>query len=481
VLRHSAAYFAVRAVNGILALTSIYLLTRWLTREQYGHYALGMAAINVASALGFQAIGVAAARFHPTTLAPQGPSGAALSGETWRLFGRAAAVVVALGSVAALAAHGFGAQGAVGVPMIVAITLGAVVMGLHNLGLQFANVQGNPLRYGWLTTSRSAFVLALALALVSWGYGAVGALTAVVVGGLLSVSLFSPAQPWRAPRDRDPQLRRQLVDYGVPLALTYMAAMVVDVADRFLIASFHGPSAVGSYAAAYDLAQQTISVVLNVFFLAAYPKIVAAWERDGASAARASGVPLGQAFAWAAPFVLATFVGLAPEIARTMFGAAMHADAARLLPWIALATTIAAFKAFWLDIAFVMTRDTAFLWRNSLWMAITNVALNLALMPTMGPVGSAYAAVAAFALGAARSWWYGRARGVLAPLRHETRWSIAAGLIMTGILLSSAGVEGADHWVGVVLRWLIAATVFIAAAWAANAAGVRDRLRTRRS
>src|SRR5262245_14005668 len=70
-LAHTIAYFAIRAVNGALAVASLFVLTRLLEPAQYGIYALGLAAINVFASVLFQWLNVGVARFYAAHERPE--------------------------------------------------------------------------------------------------------------------------------------------------------------------------------------------------------------------------------------------------------------------------------------------------------------------------------------------------------------------------------------------------------------------------
>lgn len=387
----------------MLALATIYILTRLLSAEQYGLYALGMAGIGLCGSVLFQWIAVAVSRFYAAHMAEPD----ALLTEAYRLLLRIALFGLAITAIYAL----WSPMPAVSPLLAVAIGAGAIAMGLHSLGLQVANARGQPLRFGLLTASRGAFGLAAAVAFVVAGFGGAGAVFGVALACVLSVAIFGG---WRQTRVRydNPKLRRQMVAYGLPLTLTYLATMVLDVSDRFMIAWWLGAPAVAGYAAAYDLTQQIVGAIMNVLFLAAYPRVVAAWEADGATAASQAMLPLSRAILLGTPLIIGIFIGWASDISQMIFGSAIRSDAAQIIPWVAFAIAVGCLKSYFLDIAFQLAKVTYMQVRITIAMAILNVILNLLLMPKFGVVGAAMATTAAFLVGAILSWLCGRRIGI---------------------------------------------------------------------
>lgn len=239
-------YFVVRGANGIFALASAFVLTRIMSPADYGVYAMGVAAVGMLSSIFFQWIAVTISRFYAAHIDKPG----FLIWQGFILFCGVAAIPL-------LIAAGLSAwtpTETLTPAFVWLITMGCIAMGWHNVSMQVANVQIQPLRYGGLTITRAAVVLAGAALLVSLGYGAFGALFAVVLGNLAAIAVFG-ARVQRQSFDSESELRRQMTAYGMPLVLTYVATMVLDFSDRFIIGYLMGAASVAGYAAAYDLCQ----------------------------------------------------------------------------------------------------------------------------------------------------------------------------------------------------------------------------------
>lgn len=247
------------------------------------------------------------------------------------------------------------------------IVMASVGLGLHNLHLQIANARRLPLRYGMITARRAAVFLALAVAAISVGFGAGGVLATFAAACSVAV-LFGARWRWTtAAYSADP--RRRLVVYGMPMALAAASTEVLDVSDRFIIGWWHGSAVVAGYAAARDFTQQTVGVLLHVFLMAGFPRVMSAWESAGAPAAQRAMEPLARGLLLTAPWAVAAFVGMAPEISRFMFGVGVCDEAALVMPWIVLAVAVGCFKAYFLDIPLQLGqatgagREIAFAWR----------------------------------------------------------------------------------------------------------------------
>lgn len=373
-------------------------MTRLLSADQYGTYALAIASIGLISSIFFQWIAVSVSRFYSVYSEKRD----LLFIAAQQLFVRSTLLLLILASMLYFLAEAI----SISPKIFLMISICAVAMGWHNLSVQVANASGDPLRYGLLTISRASIALLCATVLCNLGLGETGAIVGLVVGCIISVAIFGFRG--RIIGLGSTILRKEMVAYGLPLSLTYLSTMVLDVSDRFMIGLWMGPSSVGGYAASYDLTQQTIGVLFNVFFLAGYPKIVAAWESGGTVAVRKTILQLKNILLIVSPLVAGFFIGFTDEITKVFFGEEIVNEARQVMPWVAVAIVIACIKSYYLDISFLLEKKTNRQFQVTAIMAVVNVIGNLILIPMSGLVGAAQSTVAAFSVGAVLSWWYGR-------------------------------------------------------------------------
>lgn len=470
-LAQSGIYLAVRFVNGALSIATLAVLTRLLDPADYGVYTLGIAAILTAAAVAFQWLGVSVARFH----AAYSSSEDSFLTEMLRLFGIVSAVVV----TGALAWSLIRPDGGPGSVPIFIIAAGAVALGLHDFHLQVCNSRAKPVRYGEITAIRGSLALILAAVLIEAGFGAAGALSAFCVACAAAIALRG--ERWKLMSHDDPsRLRREVLSYGLPFAMTSVMSMSLCFSDRFILGWWHGPAVVAGYAAAYDLAQQAVGAVLNIFLLASYPRITAVWETRDVGAARQSMTPLLRGHLLAGPFVVGVLVGMPAEISALIFGSGVRQDAAAVMPWVACAIGINYTKLFLLDVALHLSKAVGALFAIALVTAAVNLALNIALVPNLGIWGSAIAALSAFSLGALLSWWRGRRVGVYPHAGSELLKAGLALIVLVACLRAVASATAPDEgFIGLLhtaTQFLIGATAYGLLALLTNLGQIRTAL-----
>jgi O-antigen/teichoic acid export membrane protein len=429
--RTSARYVVATGVPAVVNFLALAVYSRLLRPAEYGTYSLVVAAVAMANALGFQWIRSAARRYLPADATRE-----ELLAALRRVYGGlvALAAVLALGYAVARPGH---------LPLVL-LGFGVLVSQAWfelNLEVQLADLR--PGRYGAMLMARSLTALAAGVSLVLAGFGAAGVLVGVLLGYLVPAAWVTPGT-WRGlPGGAAPGERiRALTRYGLPLTAGYALHFVIDSSDRFLLGALRDLGETGAYSVSYDLAAQSLTLLLVMVNLAAFPLALRALQEHGAEAARArlreQAVALG---AIALP-AAAGFALLSPAIAATLLGAAYRDAAARLMPVIIAAVLLGGLKTYYFDVAFQFGERTGEIVRIGAVAALLNVGLNLAWIPRHGAVGAAWATVAAFGAGLLLSAWRGRAVFPLPVPWRAWATSALATLVMGGAVWPLRAVDG---------------------------------------
>lgn len=388
-LDHSLVYALARGLPGVINFLAIAVYTRLLEPGTYGEYSLVLASIALLDAVLIQWLRLGLLRFLPQ---------ANFSAETLLEVIRSVWLLVA----AAVTALTLLAVAIPAVPVPAGLLLGGLCLflaqGWFELNLELVRSRLQPGRYGRLALLRAVLSLGLG-ALFAWLWAAPGLLFGLALGIAVSYLLLGEGRDWRTGKLKlDAVTLRRLTRYGLPLTITFALGFIVTSSDRFLLGWFLDTGATGLYSAGYDLANYSVTMLLTIVNLAAYPLTVRALEQQGAVAARrqlsdtlllllAVGLPA------AAGLVL-----LADPIARVVVGAEFATAAAAIMPWIALAALLAGIKAYFVDVGFQLGGDT----RLQAWVMLVaaglNIALNVLLIPPLGIAGAVYSTVAVYAL-----------------------------------------------------------------------------------
>lgn len=416
-LKHSFYYLFARGLPGIINLLAMALYTRLLSPDDYGSYALVIAGVGLANVTLFQWLRLGVFRFLPTYQNNQKTFLSTI------LFGYITLVVVTgfCGAIAVIFTSDSVLRGL--------ILLGVIllwVQAFFEINLTLVTIQLSPKRYGLLSIVKTIIALAIGGTLAYLGFGAFGLLLGLIIGMLLSLSMQTG--DWKYVRFRfiETKVFHELLVYGLPLSATFVLGFVVSSSDRFLLGWFLGAGAIGTYAAGYDITQQTLGVLMGIVNLAAYPLALRALEHMGEEAARQQlshniTLLLTIALPCAAGFAL-----LAPNIVSVFLGQAFRNTAIMLIPWIATGSLLAGIKAYYFDLSFQLGRHTI----GQVWVAmaaaIANIILNLLWIPRFGLIGAAYSTAAAYAISLFLSYVFGRSIFALPfPVREVLKIALA--------------------------------------------------------
>jgi len=463
-LAHGILYFLARAASGAIGIAMLAAFARLLTPQQFGIYALSAATATMASTIAFQWLCVAFARFYPA----HRDSPKHLLATVSKAFWLATVAVVAVFA----AALPFRSSLRMEFSLLVVILGLAIAQGRYNLALQAASARSAPIAYGLISLTRTSLALAVGCMLLFAGMGEYGALLGLFAGFTVG------AMPVRFLQSRpgdDPGVSKttmtELLRYGLPLTLTFLATMLLDFADRFLISWLLEVRDVAPYAAAYDLVQQSLGMLLGVLFLAAFPRVVRAFDVEGEVVAHRILSSLGTLYlAIGVPATIGLAL-LAPDIAKVIFGNALSQTAEQLIPWLAIALLIGSYKSYYLDLPFQIRRVTKYQGYVVVFMALLNVVLNIILLPQFGTLGAAWATLAAFLAGAILSWRIGRR---LLHLSIFTRDTVRIGLATLTMAIALLLMPDSAIFGWLVAKVLAGCAVYVAAAAALNVSGSRS-------
>lgn len=463
-LRHSAYYLLARGVPGLVNFVALAVYTRLLAPEDFGRYALVLVGVGLANVVIFQWLRLVLARFLPANRdAPE------------RLLG----TILALFLMLAVTVTGLGAIVALWWPDPIWRSLIALAVALllaqawFELNLTLAAAKLQPGSYGRLLGSKAVIALAIGGTLAWIGLGAVAPLAGLLGAHLVAFALFGFAA-WRGIHPRWPEAKdlRVQLRYGLPLTVTFALGWVVSGSDRILLAWLQDEGSVGLYAAGYDLAFQSLTLLLAVINTAAYPLAVTAMERGGNEAARRQLAQNGELIFAVAFGACAILIALTPQIVQVVFGAEFRGGAQTILPWVAAAAAIAGLKAYHFDLAFQLSYASHWQVVTGVIAALVNIVLNIVLIPPFGILGAAWATLAAFLVGMATSSLLGRRLfempNVLPLITKATFLGLVAGLASW----FSSDLIG-ENWIAVITGLGFGVFSAIVVSWMANIGGLR--------
>jgi O-antigen/teichoic acid export membrane protein len=428
VLTSSAGYFLSQMLVMLGGFISLPILTRLLSKEEYGVLSLVFATASILMLVGLFGFPQATVRFYAEQR--QGGGGRLrefCSDMVAGVFG--SSIVVALVAVLVVAWAGGGGDYArcmrLAAIVVIIRAAGAVVLQMYRaedrvLGYMAAQV-----------VARYATLGLVVLFLLVWRGTAYEVLLATVIGeGLvLAVCLVDLAARGVLGRPQLSWPRLALAArYGVPLSVGGSASFVLDYGDRFLIQRFLGFDAVASYAVPYDLAQNLAAGLFGPIRLAVIPVIFGLWASGGQEATvRFASQVFTYMVALAIP-VAVLFALLSHDLVL-LLASAKYAGSASLIPYL-LPGVVLGEMNFLVASGLTIQKSTVTLSLIVLLGGLVNVVLNALLLPLLGLAGAAVATTICYVLVMAMTFSKGRHT---LPLRLHYA-VIGKALLATGLM-----------------------------------------------
>lgn len=274
--------------------------------------------------------------------------------------------------------------------------------------------------------------------------------TLIAAFGSLMVGLKVIDHRWS--RELGGDYIRGILIFGIPLLPHTLAHWGLNLSDRLVLSGFVETREIGVYNLAYQLAAP-----IGLLAMAAHQGVMPLY----AEAARNRNLHTELSRLATYQVHLTAFAGLAaalicPSLALFLFPKA-YSGAAPLIPWIALGYVMFGFYLIPVDSISLMLGRTKWLWVPSTVAAVTNVALNLALVKTFGIIAAAVDTAIGYSVLLGGVIVYRRL--TIGPrLRYEL-WPIASGLLVVaaaGALAMVLAPEPGDPAQAVVRSLLVA-------------------------
>jgi len=184
--------------------------------------------------------------------------------------------------------------------------------------------------------------------------------------------------------------------YGAPLMVLETLGVLLRLTDRYLIQGMLGEVELGMYSASYNLTAYLEIIVLATVTQALRPVYMKLWERDGVEPTKEF---LSSTFhiylAVGIPFV-ALFSATAPHLLNFL-ASPKFAPGTIIIPFVTMSFMLDG-CVHWLGAGLYVKRNTRVLMKWSFVAAVTNLTLNVMVIPKFGILGASVVTVISFSL-----------------------------------------------------------------------------------
>jgi O-antigen/teichoic acid export membrane protein len=388
-LAHSLIYFPAVAGPAFLGFATLAILTRLLAPAEYGRYALAVAAATSMTGILGDWLMPSLMRFlpeHETDLAEKN--------FLRQMMGMATltSLVAGLGVIALVAAAAPFRYSAAAASLTVAWIICRLCMAELRAALRSGtfSVASLSTAVGTLGVGLALYAITRDAVSFLWGGAIANAVTALVFLGMRWRGALGGRRESASDRSRV----REVLQFGIPIAVTAVGSQALFLADRYLLVFLRGDAAVGLYSPTYNIAERIMNLTFAPVLSAVYPLAARSWatkDRDGAR----DHLELGQRlFIIIGGWVAGSLVVFSSDIVAVVLGSGYH-QAAPVTGIVALGS-FSWYLATLFHQGLEMAKRTRVITVLVVSCAVANILLNLVLIPHFGYLGSAWATVASY-------------------------------------------------------------------------------------
>ncbi len=277
---------------------------------------------------------------------------------------------------------------------IILVYVFVLVSGMRQLCQQFVRGSGHVKLFavdGIIATATTLLFTFLFLGVFKWGV--TGYIVAIIASDACSIIFYTiTARLYRylSPRLFEKGITGQMLKYCVPLIPTVILWWIINVSDRYMITYFIGSSENGLYTAASKIPNFVVlfaQIFIDAWQLSAVDEYES--ESRGEFFTKVFRVYSGGVFAVASALIL--FCQLLTKI----LVAPSYYESWNYVPILIIATTYSCIVNF-LASVYMAEKKSLMSLVTAMTGTVTNIVLNLILIPKLGATGAAIATVTAF-------------------------------------------------------------------------------------
>lgn len=192
-------------------------------------------------------------------------------------------------------------------------------------------------------------------------------------------------------------LLAEMLRFGIPMMLGYeLSGIVLSVGDRYVVQALLGEESLGIYAAAYNLCQYVQTIAIASVGQAVMPIYMQIWDEKGKAATKEF---INNSFIWYVLLVTPVVAGMAavgPDL-LLLLASSKYAAGSVIIPWVMAGMAVDGVSAL-MGAGLFIERQSRIIMRLVILSAVSNVVLNILLIPQIGLVGPAVATLASYTM-----------------------------------------------------------------------------------
>ncbi len=389
-VRSSAVYALATMASPVTSLVLAPFLTRHLGARDYGLLVVLNTAIGLTAGLTQLGLSSAFFRAYSYDYSSRGDRGAVLTTAFTLLFPVAlVAFIIAVLTAGTVASQVFGRSSSADL-VVIALAV-VIVQNLAVPAFAWMRAEGRAALFALISIANLAVTLSANVILVGVFHGGVaGSLIATGSGFATVVLATAPALVRQLGFPRI-EIARNMLSFGVPQVPNVLALWVLQLSDRFLVAHFRSLAETARYAVAYSLGM--------IVSIAVVSPLVLAWPTAMYAIAKRPDAREQFRFVFTTAYLIFLFLAFALSIVGEILLYRLFSDAYHSAAWVIplVSESMAIYGMYMLlTLGISLSRKTWLASALTLGAAISNVFLNLLLIPRFGAIGAALSTLLAY-------------------------------------------------------------------------------------
>jgi O-antigen/teichoic acid export membrane protein len=460
--KRSSHFFLGTICLFLLGFVSFPILARVFTVEQYGLIALVSSSIAVAVVLAKFGLQTSVQRFYKEHAVSPVKGAAQRFYSTVYLSAAGMGLVVTAAFLAGLQTlphHLLSPQ------FHLLLGYAAALIFLRCISSMIANllqVEGRTVAYNLLQVFTKAATIAVTLLLLlGWRRSPAvffGGTVLVEAGAVLVMVPYLRRRGMLALNAFDRRVFREITLFGLPMMGVEIFWLLLDSGNRFLVQAYLGAKQLGYFAAAYNISGYVRDWLSSPLYLALFPLVMEVWVLKGRQMT-ADFLSRSLHYFVLVGIGIVASVSACSSDAINLVASPKYHEAHVLLPYLVIGMLTSSASMFFKSVLMIHKR-VYLLMQVNLYACLSNVLLNILLLPRMGILGAAIATLASFTFMTMLLAWFSQKH-----LALELNWGAWARFAAVGFLtwfaVSRFGL--ANLWLSLAVRGSLSVLLYFGA------------------
>lgn len=386
ILKDMSKYIPAQVVPGIVGFISIPIITRLFTPANYGDYVIVVSTVSVLVMLvGWLPMSII--RFYPEYVRK---NRLALLKDSLLIM-----MIISVLCLACIYAFGlFSLKKNLSASMYSLLKIGIVFFALHacfEMLLEFLRAQRKIGWYSLFSAWKSITSIGFGLLLViACSFNIEGLLW----GAVICFSIALPVQ-WRLLfkkttcnlKNFSKTAVKEAALYGFPLVAGNLAALILSISDRYILAALRGSIEVGIYSASYGISEKSIMLIATLFAATSGSIIYNVWEQDGAEKSREVVRTITRYYVLVGVPAVVGLSVLAKPLIHVLTGEA-YQQGYKIIPFVVSGAFLLGMQQRFQP-GLLLYKKTFFVMISIIIAGVLNIGLNFLLIPPYGFWGAA--------------------------------------------------------------------------------------------